>query len=92
MLIFTEGDLYPTDFEKFIDELVDCRDLPISVIMIGIGDNSFDFITWLLPQSDILFSGTHKAIAERNIFSFVKYKDEKENKRFTDKLLDRFPK
>ena len=40
MLILTDGDLYPSDLPKTFDVLVECAELPISVIMMGIGNKS----------------------------------------------------
>lgn len=72
LLILTDGII--NDLEETIDELVIGCNLPLSIIIVGVGNE--DFSTMKLLDADVnpLFSKKYNKNVERDIVQFVPYK------------------
>ena len=75
MLILTDGDIH--DMSKTKDLIVAASGLPISIIIIGIGDDEFELMVEL--DGDEVVLKNHKGEpTQRDIVQFVKYNDFKQ--------------
>lgn len=80
MLILTDGEI--EDHEDVIHEIKQCRDLPLSIVIVGIGNKDFTFLRELVKDIDeIIPPVNNKNDAEkgtslkRKLVHFVAFKD-----------------
>jgi len=76
-LLLTDGSIHDTD--ETVDCIVESSGLPISIIIIGIGDANFDAMNFLDADDERLFSRKHQKFQERDNVQFVKFNDFKHN-------------
>ena len=89
LMILTDGII--VDLDETIDQLVDGSFLPLSVIIIGIGDNDFENMDILDGNDEPLISsdGTKR---QRDIVKFVRFEDcRNDPEKITEELLDEIP-
>jgi hypothetical protein len=72
LLILTDGCIH--DMRETINKIVEMSDLPISIIIVGIGNNDFGNME-ILDADDVDLSDDKLEIAKRDIVQFVKYND-----------------
>ena len=81
LLIITDGGL--SDFEKCVDEIIELAELPISIVIVGVGDgqketakreSKFHALQKLDADKDPLISSSGKR-ASRDIVQFVPFSD-----------------
>lgn len=75
-MILTDGEI--TDIDKTIDSIVKGSDYPLSIIIVGVGDNEFESMNRLDGDMSPLYSDTLDKYCSRDIVQFVpfaKYKD-----------------
>ena len=67
MLFITDGAI--TDMEKSIDEIVTASTLPLSIIIVGVGENEEEFENMERLDGDVepLYSKTLQKYRERDI-------------------------
>ena len=65
LLILTDGII--NDMRQTIDEIVDGTNLPLSIIIVGIGPADFDQMEELDADTDPLFSSKYDKFAKRDI-------------------------
>lgn len=71
-----------------MDAIVDCSDLPISVIIVGVGDQNFT------PMDDLLspmLKSSEGRLLRREIVTFVRYSDSLTDNELVAKLLLNIP-
>lgn len=73
LLILTDGII--NDLDETIDELVVACDLPISIIIVGVGNEDFSMMKFLDADENPLFSKTFKMAPTRDIVQFVPFRD-----------------
>ena len=89
LIILTAGHLH--NIQGTIDILVDIAHLPISIILVGIGDNDFGALEKLDGDKKWL-RNSKKKLTKRDIVNFVDFGESYENlDRFGRKLLEEFP-
>jgi hypothetical protein len=71
LLIITDGVI--TDMKATISEIVKASDLPISVIIVGVGDEDFGLMDLLDADEKKLYSPELKRFASRDIVQFVPF-------------------
>ena len=71
VLIVTDGII--TDFEKTIDQIVLGSELPMSIIIVGVGDADFEEMEALDGDITPLYSNKLKKYRDRDIVQFVPY-------------------
>jgi vacuolar-type H+-ATPase subunit F/Vma7 len=76
LLILTDGII--NDLDETIDELVVACDLPISIIIVGVGNEDFSMMKFLDADENPLFSKTYQAAPSRDIVQFVPFRDFKQ--------------
>jgi Copine/Zinc finger, C3HC4 type (RING finger)/C2 domain len=76
LLILTDGVI--NDLQKTINEIVKASRLPISIIIVGIGDDDFSLMNRLDSENEPLQSTEEKAHMERDIVQFVPFNDFKD--------------
>lgn len=64
-MILTDGDI--TDLEATTDEIVKGSDLPLSIIIVGVGNHNFDKMDVLDGDDEPLYSKKYKKYRERDI-------------------------
>jgi hypothetical protein len=72
-LILTDGAIM--DLTQTIDQVVRSSDLPVSIIIIGVGDADFDSMEQLDADLDPLYSNATGKCASRDVVQFVKFND-----------------
>jgi hypothetical protein len=86
LLILTDGII--SDMEPTIDEIVRASALPISIIIVGVGNENFDNMkVYLISQpcrrldadKNPLYSRRHRKKMERDIVQFVPFKEFRSN-------------
>lgn len=70
-MILTDGEIH--DMQQTVDLIVSAADLPISIIIIGVGESSFKNMETLDGDKGGLISSTGKK-STRDIVQFVEYK------------------
>ena len=77
MTIMTCGEIF--DYQEMVDQLVKASKLPVSIIIIGIGDN--DFQSWKQIDTSItpLQSQTSNEFMERDCVQFIKFNKYKDS-------------
>ena len=90
LMILTDGKI--DDFEDTVDALVEGSFLPLSVIIIGIGDNpDFNFMEQL-DGDDIPIISRNGKKRQRDLVQFVPFnKFEGDEKKLTEEVLDEIP-
>ena len=89
-MFLTDGQI--NDMADTIDELVEASFLPISVIIIGIGDNDFSSMVELDADNEPLFD-RNKRKAVRDLVQFVQYNKFRNNeKKLAEEVLEEVPK
>lgn len=68
MIVLTSEDL--TDFEEARDQIVESSELPVSIIIIGIGENKFTLYSKLDKQEKRLKSGSGVLAKRENVQFF----------------------
>lgn len=71
LMIITDGEIH--DMEASKDAIVAASHLPLSVIIIGVGDEKFKFMKQL-DSDDALLRDSHGNTAIRDVVQFVKFK------------------
>ena len=74
MMIVTDGEIH--DMQQTIDIVVQASDLPISIIIIGVGNENFEKMEALDCDNGLL-RASNGHVAKRDIVQFVKYNDYK---------------
>lgn len=77
MLIITDGII--NDMEKTIDEVVRGADLPLSIVIVGVGDADFDSMDVLDADTNPLYSKKYKKYMSRDIVQFVPFREFENN-------------
>lgn len=72
MLIITDGEIH--DMRETLDVIVEMSKYPVSIIIIGVGNEQFDGMKYLDADNNILRNGKGEA-ASRDIVQFVKFSD-----------------
>ena len=89
-LIITDGII--TDFDQTVDEIVKASDLPVSIIIIGVGDADFDQMSDLDGDTEPLFSKRLNKFVSRDLVQFVPFRDVKHNpEMLAKKVLEEVP-
>jgi hypothetical protein len=73
LLIITDGVL--TDMKSTISEIVKASDLPVSIIVVGVGDEDFGLMNLLDSDEALLYSPELKQRAKRDIVQFVPFNE-----------------
>ena len=73
LLIITDGII--NDMEKTIDEIVRGADLPLSIVIVGVGDADFDSMDILDADDEPLYSKKYKKYMSRDIVQFVPFRE-----------------
>jgi hypothetical protein len=76
-LILTDGAIHDTD--STVDEIVESSSLPISIIIIGIGNADFSAMDFLDADDTRLFSSKYQRFQERDNVQFVEFNKFKHN-------------
>eukprot|EP00826_Nyctotherus_ovalis_P020480 TRINITY_DN16436_c0_g1_i3.p1 TRINITY_DN16436_c0_g1~~TRINITY_DN16436_c0_g1_i3.p1 ORF type:complete len:364 (+),score=71.08 TRINITY_DN16436_c0_g1_i3:112-1092(+) len=90
ILILTDGQI--SDMNDTIDEIVRCSELPVSIIVVGVGSRDFSRMSLLKSDITPLYSKKYGKCAARNIVQFVpfeKYADDQE--KLTSETLEGLP-
>ena len=77
-MIITDGII--TDMEKTIDEVVKGSDLPLSIVIVGVGDCDFGPMDRLDGDEEPVYSKTLGRYWSRDIVQFVPYNEVKHDK------------
>jgi len=89
LMILTDGII--VDLDETIDQLVEGSFLPLSVIIIGIGDNDFESMDILDGNDEPLIS-SDGIKRQRDIVKFVRFEDcRNDTEKITEELLDEIP-
>jgi len=75
LLILTDGVI--NDMEKTINEIVRASRRPMSIIIVGVGEEDFGMMDKLDADEEPLWSTEEKCFMERDIVQFVKFNDYK---------------
>ncbi|CAD8128818.1 unnamed protein product [Paramecium sonneborni] len=89
LAILTDGII--SDFDGTFESIVDCCDLPISIVIIGIGDADFTLME-RLNNDELLEIDTQGRQATRDLVKFVVFNNYKtEQKKFAQEVLSELP-
>ena len=89
LMILTDGII--NDMDKTIDSLVEASFLPISVIIIGIGDSDFGNMNTLDADEVPLYDRNGRK-ADRDLVQFVPFKDFKnDGQKLAEQVLEEVP-
>ncbi|CDW74967.1 copine viii [Stylonychia lemnae] len=77
LLLITDGII--NDIQKTIDEVVRGSNLPLSIIIVGVGNENFKSMDVLDADDEPLYSNVHKKYMERDIVQFVPFREFKNN-------------
>lgn len=90
LLLMTDGII--DDMEATIDQIVRATSLPLSIIIIGVGNNNFESMEVLDADDKPLFSKTLNKQMERDIVQFVPYSQYKHDPvRLAKETLEEVP-
>ena len=90
LLIMTDGII--NDMQKSIDEIVRGSELPMSIIIIGVGDADFTSMEILDGDEEALYSTAFRKYMAADIVQFVPYNEFKANPHLLAKeVLDEVP-
>ena len=73
LLILTDGII--NDLDETVDELVLACDLPISIIVVGVGNENFSMMKFLDADESPLYSKTFRMVPTRDIVQFVPFRE-----------------
>ena len=73
LLILTDGII--NDMQKTIDEIVRGSDLPLSIVIVGVGDADFDSMDTLDADNEPLYSKKYRKYMHRDIVQFVPFRE-----------------
>lgn len=73
LLILTDGEV--TDMDSTVDAIIDASSLPISIVIVGIGNAVFDKMVHLDSDEALLKSSDGARTAVRDIVQFVSYRE-----------------
>ena len=73
LLIITDGII--NDMEKTIDEVVRGSDLPLSIVIVGVGDADFESMDTLDADVNPLYSQKYRRYMSRDIVQFVPFRE-----------------
>jgi hypothetical protein len=73
LLIITDGAIFEP--ELTIDEIVQSSDLPLSIIIIGVGKGKFGMMEQLDADTNPLYSKAHEKYQSRDNVQFVPFRD-----------------
>ena len=76
-MIITDGII--NDMQATIDEIVRGSSLPLSIIIVGVGQEDFESMNVLDADEVPLYSHKHKKHMERDIVQFVPFREFREN-------------
>lgn len=76
LLILTDGEIH--DMEKTIDLIFEAANLPLSIIIVGVGNDSFSNMVKLDGDGGTLFNSKGQKVP-RDIVQFVPFRDAKFN-------------
>lgn len=89
-LIITDGII--NDMEKTIDEIVRGSSLPLSIIIVGVGDADFTSMDVLDADDEPLYSKKYKKYMASDIVQFVPFSEFKNDPRLLAKeVLEEIP-
>lgn len=89
ILLMTDGVI--NDIDQTIDSIVRASELPISIIIVGVGNADFSLMKFLDSDDKVLTSKSGKK-AQRDIVQFVSYLEVKNNpKLLAEKVLEELP-
>ena len=77
LLIMTDGII--NDMQKSIDEIVRGSELPISIIIVGVGDTDFTSMKVLDADEEAIYSTAYRKYMSADIVQFVPYDQFKGN-------------
>jgi ligand-binding SRPBCC domain-containing protein len=77
LLIITDGVI--SDMPKTIDEIVRGSDLPLSIVIVGVGDADFDSMETLDADTNPLYSKKYRRYMSRDIVQFVPFREFKKD-------------
>jgi vacuolar-type H+-ATPase subunit F/Vma7 len=77
LLLITDGII--NDMQKTVDEIVRGSSLPLSIIIVGVGNEDFESMNQLDADEVPLYSKAHKKYMERDIVQFVPFRKFKGN-------------
>mmetsp|Transcript_26261 Transcript_26261/g.25438 ORF Transcript_26261/g.25438 Transcript_26261/m.25438 type:complete len:132 (+) Transcript_26261:1151-1546(+) len=72
ILIMTDGDIHDKDLTT--ETIIELSKYPVSIIIVGVGDEEFEIMKFFDSDDALLRSQTGR-VAERDIVQFVKYLD-----------------
>lgn len=87
LLILTDGEIH--DMAQTKDLFVDASHLPLSVVIVGVGNEDFHLMKELDSDGKLL-SGSHGK-ADRDFVQFVKYKDFESGEHLAEEVLKEIP-
>ncbi len=73
LLIITDGQI--TDMDNTTDQIVRCSSLPVSIVIVGVGNANFSEMDRLDADVNPLYSKLYQKKADRDIVQFVPFKD-----------------
>jgi len=79
LLIITDGII--NDMEKTIDQIVRGSSLPLSIIIVGVGEADFSSMDVLDADDEPLYSKRFKKYMDSDIVQFVPFSEFKDNPR-----------
>ena len=69
-MILTDGFVY--DYQETIDNIVDASNLPLSIVIIGVGDKNFEIMNNLDGDEKPL-TNSHGELRKKDIVQFVEF-------------------
>ena len=91
LMILTDGII--NDMEETLKLIVDCSFLPLSIIIIGIGNANFDNME-ILDGDEIPLTDFDKRVSKRDLVQFVQYekfKEKNDKEELADVVLEEIP-
>lgn len=76
-VIITDGII--NDMDKTIDEIVRASELPVAIIIVGVGDADFESMEVLDGDDEALYSKNLRKYAAADVVQFVPFNDFKHN-------------
>lgn len=90
ILILTDGVI--NDMDETIDQIIDACSLPVSIIIVGVGDADFTNMKILDADDQQLKSKKTGKVANRDIVQFVPFKDvSNDPKKLSEAVLEELP-
>ena len=76
-MVLTDGII--SDMDKTIDQIVRGSDLPVAIIIVGVGDADFESMEVLDGDEEALYSKSYRKYMSADIVQFVPYNEFKHN-------------